>query len=256
VPYKGPFDLPQQYKHFLEKTGQTPKAIVTTPDLKVGRGNTFEATPVKKWGEKRKIKIFEPKTLDKNFIDNLRKENCEVFALCAYGKILPKEILEMPKRGILNVHPSLLPHLRGASPVRTAILNNERKTGVSIIILDDKMDHGPIVAQEEVEIQNDNWPPLLPMLEEKLFRAGGKLLAQNLEKYLEGKINPKPQKDSEATFSKKIEREDGLIDLLKDTPKEIYTKYCALYGWPGIYFINPSTDGGKRKKEFPLYSFY
>lgn len=226
----------------LYKAGYIPSLVVTAPDMKIGRGNIFEAPPVKKWADKHKIPTLQPEKIDAKFLSTLQKEKYDVFILAAYGKILPKELLDMPKYGILNVHPSLLPKLRGPSPIRTAILNNEHETGTSIIVLDEKMDHGPIVAQENIEITD--WPPFLPDLEEKLFRIGGKLLVKILPDYIEEKITPKTQDENKATFCKKIKKEDGLVDLLKDSQKDIWIKYCALYGWPGIYFM----QNGKRIK--------
>ncbi|MDD5721234.1 MAG: methionyl-tRNA formyltransferase [Candidatus Pacebacteria bacterium] len=232
----------------LAEDGYFPSLVVTAPDLKIGRGHHFEAPPVKKWAEAHGIPTLQPKVIDENFLSGVGHPTglmeYDVFVLTAYGKILPQKILNMPKHGILNVHPSMLPRLRGPSPVRSSILNNERDIGATVIILDEKMDHGPIVAQKNVEIDDKDWPPLLPILEEKLFREGGKLLVKVLEDYIKEKITPKPQDESKATYCEKIKKEDGLVDLLNDSPKEIYTKYCALYGWPGIYFIK----NGKRIK--------
>jgi methionyl-tRNA formyltransferase len=228
----------------LEKAGYVPSLVVTSPDLKVGRGNNYEPTPVKKWADAHSISVLQPKVLDESFVNLLQEKESDVFILAAYGKMLPKKILNIPKHGILNVHPSRLPRLRGPSPVRSAILNNERDTGTTVILLDEKMDHGPIVAQEEIKINDKDWPPLLPILEEKLFRLGGRLLVKTMGDYIKGKVIPKPQNESQATYSEKIKKENGLVDLLNDSPKEIYTKYCALYGWPGIYFI----QNGKRIK--------
>ena len=224
------------------KADYLPSLIVTAPDMKVGRGNKFDAPPVKKWANIHHIPTLQPERIDELFLNFLRKEKYDVFILAAYGKILPKELIDMPEHGILNVHPSLLPRLRGPSPIRTAILNNERNTGTSIIVLDEKMDHGKIVAQDSVEITD--WPPFLPDLEEKLFRMGGKLLIKILQDYVNDKITPKTQDEIKATYCKKIKKEDGLINLLKDSAKEIWIKYRALYGWPGIYFM----QNGKRIK--------
>ncbi len=226
----------------LEKENYLPTLVITAPDMKIGRGDVFEAPPVKKWADKYKIPTLQPEKIDRQFINILRKEKYDVFILAAYGKILPKELLDIPTHGILNIHPSLLPRLRGPSPIRTAILNNERETGTSIIILDEKMDHGPIVAQESIEVTD--WPPLLSDLEEKLFRMGGKLLVKILPDYIDDKITPQIQKEDEATFCKKIQKEDGLVDMLRDSPKEMWVKYHAFYGWPGIYFM----QNGKRIK--------
>ncbi len=236
----------------LEEAGYLPSLIVTTPDLKVGRGNNYEPTPVKKWAEAHGIPVLQPEKIDNSLANQLKAISYELFIVAAYGKILPKETLSIPKHGILNIHPSLLPRLRGPSPVRSAILNNERETGVTVIVLDEKMDHGPIVAQEGIEIKDKDWPPLLPDLEEKLFRLGGKLLVKTLNTpsasgtspYVGGGWVGVRQDESKATYCEKIKKEDGLVDLLNDSSKEIYIKYCALYGWPGIYFI----QNGKRMK--------
>lgn len=240
--FLGTPDLAVYVLEELAKADYLPALIVTAPNMKIGRGNVFDSPPVKKWADKHKIPTLQPEKIDEKFLNILHKEQYDVFILAAYGKILPKEFIDMPTHGILNIHPSLLPRLRGPSPIRTAILNNERETGTSIIILDEKMDHGPIVAQENIEIKD--WPPFLPDLEEKLFRLGGKLLTKKLQDYINGKITPKIQDENKATFCKKIKKEDGLIDLLKDSPQNIWVKYRALYGWPGIYFV----QNGKRIK--------
>ncbi|MEK7080965.1 MAG: methionyl-tRNA formyltransferase [Patescibacteria group bacterium] len=228
----------------LAEAGYLPSLVVTTPDIKIGRGNKYDSPPVKKWADAHNIPVLQPEIIDESFLNILRKNEYDIFVLTAYGKMLPKKLLDIPKYGILNTHPSLLPKLRGASPVRSAILNNERITGATVIILDEKMDHGPIVGQESIEIKEKDWPPLLSELEETLFRKGGKLLVKVMEDYVNGKIIPKTQDESKATYSKKIRREDGLVDLEKDPTKDIYNKYCAFYGWPGIYFVK----NGKRIK--------
>ncbi|MBU0999445.1 methionyl-tRNA formyltransferase [Patescibacteria group bacterium] len=228
----------------LAEAGYLPMLVITAPDLKVGRGNHYDSPPVKKWAETRGIPTLQPSAIDESFINLLSEKEYDVFILTAYGKILSKKILTIPKHGILNIHPSMLPRLRGPSPVKSAILNNERNTGTTIIVLDEKMDHGPIITQESVETKDKDWPPLLPILEEKLFRLGGKLLVKVIKDYIKEKITPKPQDESRATYCEKIKKEDGLVDLLNDSPKEIYIKYCAFFGWPGIYFIK----NGKRIK--------
>lgn len=241
------FGTPELAVYVLEElaeAGYFPALVVTSPDLKVGRGQHYNSPPVKKWAEAHNIPVLQPEVVDESFINLLQEKDYDIFILTAYGKMLPRKILNIPKHGILNVHPSMLPRLRGPSPVRSAILNNERDTGTTIIVLDEKMDHGPIVIQESIGLKDKDWPPLLPILEEKLFRKGGKLLVQVIENHIKGKIIPKPQDESRATYCEKIKKADGLVDLLKDSPREIYIKYCALYGWPGIYFIK----NGKRIK--------
>lgn len=123
--------------------------------------------------------------------------------VAAYGQILPKEILDIPQYGFINIHPSLLPKYRGASPLQAAILNNESETGVSIMLMDEKMDHGPILAQEKILIkENYNIRNLL----DKSFHIGSALLLKILPDYLNGKLEPKPQDHNKATFTKLIKR--------------------------------------------------
>ena len=220
----------------LSAAGLMPSLIVTAPDKPQGRKLLITPPPVKRWADEHGIPALQPETLDDAFLNTLREENAEVFALAAYGKILPKELLEMPKHGIVNVHPSLLPKFRGASPVRSAILTDERETGVSVMLLDEKMDHGPIIAQASIEIEKEDWPPPGRILEEMLAREGGKLLAEVLPEWVAEKITPEPQDDTKASVCKKIKKEDGLIDLSAD-PYQNFLKIRAFDGWPGAYFF-------------------
>jgi methionyl-tRNA formyltransferase len=187
--------------------------------------------------------VLQPETINEALLNALRAGSYEVYVLAAYGKILPKNILDLPKRGILNIHPSLLPKFRGASPVRAAILGNVPETGVTIIRLDEKMDHGPIVAQAKINIEMADWPPPGRVLEEMLAREGGKLLAEVLQDYVAGGITPEPQDDSKATYCKKIVKEDGLLKLTDD-PYQNFLKIRAFDGWPGAYFF--AEKGGKQ----------
>ncbi len=149
--------------------------------------------------------------------------------VASFGKILPKEYLEIPRRGFLNAHPSLLPELRGSSPIQNLILEN-KQPGVTIIKMDEKMDHGPILAQEKVFIEP--WPDHYAKVEEKLARAGGRLLA----KILPNLPTPTPQDDSLATYCKLVKKEDGLLDLNDDAEKNL-RKVLAYSRWPGAYFF-------------------
>ena len=171
----------------------------------------------------------------------------QLFIVAAYGKILPKDLLQIPKHGSLNVHPSLLPKFRGASPVRSAILENVPETGVTLMLMDEKMDHGPIIAQAKTTIALEDWPPHARILEEMLAREGGTLLAEVLPDWILGKITPEPQDDTKATFCKKIKKEDGLIDLSAD-PYANYLKIRAFDGWPGTFFFEKRADKDIRVK--------
>ena len=166
----------------------------------------------------------------------MKIENLEpnLIILSAYGQIIPKEILKIPKYGCLNIHPSLLPKYRGPSPIQTAILNGDEKTGVTIFIMDEKIDHGPIVAQKELEIKNYNFKTL----SKKLANLGADLLIEILPKYLAGEMKPIPQDDSKATYTKIIKKEDGKINWQKSA-EEIERMTRAFTLWPGTYtYIN------------------
>jgi methionyl-tRNA formyltransferase len=188
---------------------------------------------VKVWAEERNIPVLQPEKLNEEFSKKLQAINCKLFVVVAYGKIIPKHILEIPKYGTLNVHPSLLPRLRGASPIQSAILGEE-KTGVSIMLLDEEMDHGPIVAQKEYACSK--WPPKASELEIALAKLGGEMLAETLPEYIAGRITPVPQDHSQATFTKKIQKEDGLLHLSDNNLKN-FRKIQAFNIWPRAYFF-------------------
>ena len=215
----------------LEATSLVPSLVVTMPDEKKGRGLALTPPPVKTWAETHSIPVLQPVVFTDEIIGILKKGAFDVFIVVAYGKILNKEVLDLPRRGTLNVHPSLLPRLRGPSPIRSAILNDERHTGVSIILLDEEMDHGPIVAQKPV---TTDWPPHASELERALMQAGGKLLAQILPQWVAGHIEAREQNHDLATYSEKIEKEDGLLDLNADGYKNLL-KIRAYEGWPVTY---------------------
>ena len=216
----------------LENAGFVPSLIVTRPDAPVGRGKVLTSPPVALWAKERNISLLQPAKITDNFIAELRKQEWDVFVVAAYGKILPQALLDIPMHGTLNVHPSLLPHLRGPSPIRSAILNDERDVGVTIIALDAEMDHGPIVEQEFVDISH--WPPHARELEDLLAHEGGRLLAGALLSWVRGEIAAQEQDHAQATYCKPIKKEDGLIDLSAD-PYQNLIKIRAFEGWPGTY---------------------
>lgn len=219
----------------LKKCGVIPDLMVTAPDKPKGRKLIITPPPVKIWAQEHNVPFLQPEKLDDALRSTLHDLRSTLFIVASYGKIIPKSILDIPKHGSLNVHPSLLPKLRGASPIQSAILTEE-KTGVTIMLLDEKMDHGPIIAQEEVPIAS--WPPKESVLEKILADAGGKLLANIIPKWLEGKIEPKEQEHERATYTKKFTKEDGLIDLSSD-PVANFRKILAFDVWPRAYFFAP-----------------
>ncbi|TSC67484.1 MAG: methionyl-tRNA formyltransferase [Parcubacteria group bacterium Gr01-1014_73] len=221
------------------QAGLLPKIIITTPDKPKGRGLKLTPPPVKLWALTNKIDFVQPEKLDNEFILGIRNLELEIGVVASYGKIISKNILEIPKRGMLNVHPSLLPKYRGASPIQVQILNDEKNIGVTLILMDEKMDHGPILASREFSIYNfqfSNESLTAKELSKKLAAEGGKLLAETLPKWLAGEIKPIPQDESRATFCPKIFKENGLIDL-NVNPRQNFLKIQAFVGWPSAYFF-------------------
>jgi methionyl-tRNA formyltransferase len=191
--------------------------------------------PVKVWAEKNNIPCLQPEDLhEAAFLEKLARVKAKLFVVVAYGKIIPKEVLGIPEKGSLNIHYSLLPKYRGASPIESAILNDDRHTGVSILLLDEKMDHGPIVAEVPVDVPY--WPPTGLELRDWCNKAGAKLLAETIPLWVSGKITAHEQDHTKATRASKISKEDGLIDLAGD-PYKNFLKIQAYAGWPGTYFF-------------------
>ncbi len=215
----------------LELKGYIPRVIVTAPDAPKGRKLVITPSEVRVWAEKRSIPVLTPKTLkDGVFKELIAPYECDLFIVAAYGKIIPKDVLDIPKFGTLNVHPSLLPKFRGSSPIESAILSDEKHTGVTIMALDEELDHGPIVAQRERIIKD--WPPRGSELTKDLAHFGGALLAEIIPEWLNGR-NATPQDHSRATFTKKITKEDGLIDLSGDQ----LANYKKIMAYDGGYFF-------------------
>ncbi len=225
----------------LKEAGFIPTCIITAPDRPKGRKLVMTPTEVKVWADKNSIPTLTPEKLDDTFCDGLRSTECDLFIVASYGKIIPQRALDIPKYKTLNVHPSLLPLLRGATPLETAILEDRRETGVSIMLMDAQMDHGPLVAQEKIHIAN--WPPSAEALGRLLGTIGGILLSKNITPWIAGDIKTVDQDHTKATFTKKILKEDGLIDLSGDH-RSNYLKFHAYKGWPTSYFFVES-DGKK-----------
>jgi len=216
----------------LEAAGHLPALVITAPDAPRGRKLELAPPATKTWALARSIEVLQPETVHSHILQNMRMLGLDVGIVCDYGKILPKELLDIPKHGFLNVHPSLLPRLRGASPIRTAILHNENPTGVTVMQVDEKMDHGPIVAQKKIDVPH--WPVKNSQLEKMLLTEGGKLLAQVLPHYIAGDIEAREQNHDVATYCEKIEKEDGFLDLAADPYKNLL-KIKAFEGWPSTY---------------------
>ncbi|MDD5032657.1 MAG: methionyl-tRNA formyltransferase [Candidatus Pacebacteria bacterium] len=211
-----------------------PALIITAPDKPKGRGMKMAPSPAKAWAEKNCINHIEPSSLKKDpeIAIKLSEMNPDLFVVASYGKILPKEILDVPRKGTLNVHPSLLPKLRGASPIQGAILSGEKETGVTIMLMDEKMDEGPILAKQKLEFPIANLR--FSELEQELAEFGGKILTETIPKWLNDKITPQPQDHSQATYTKLIKKEDGEINW-SEPAEAIFRKIRAYTPWPGAY---------------------
>jgi methionyl-tRNA formyltransferase len=227
----------------LKKEGFIPSLIVTSPDKPAGRKLVLTPSPVKSWAIENNIKFITPiKLRDEEVYNILKSEDSDLFIVAAYGKIIPQNILDIPKHKTINVHPSKLPLLRGPSPIESAITEGLCETTVSIMELDSEMDHGPIIIQDEEGIRwiKDN-PPKGSVLEEKLSHIGSKLLIEIIPKWINGEIIAKEQDHEKATYCRKITKEDGLIDI-NGVPFISISKIRAYDEWPGAYFFLKHTD--------------
>jgi methionyl-tRNA formyltransferase len=202
--------------------------VITQPDKPVGRKQELQPSPVKILAEKNNIEVNQPKSL-KDY--ELRTKNWELAITAQYGMLIPENIINTPKFGTLNVHTSLLPKYRGASPIQSAIINGEAETGVTIMKMDKGMDTGDIILQKTLKIAPDD---TYPTLDEKLAKTGILALLEAIPGLVSGTLQPQPQDNSKATTCHQLTREDGKIDWNKTTDK-IYNIYRGLTPWPGIW---------------------
>ena len=206
-------------------------AVYTQPDRPIGRSSEPMPPAVKIRAQKHDIAVYQPEKVSETTIEQIKSFKPDLIVVFAFSHIIPKEILEIPKHGCVNIHPSLLPLWRGASPVSFAILNGEKKTGVSYMLMDEKLDHGPIIHQIEHDIPAG-------ITTNKLTEDLATIAAQNLSKtlidFVEGKLEPKPQDDSKATVSKELNKEDGKINWNKPA-QVIINQINAFTPWPGTY---------------------
>ena len=221
----------------LYQAGITPNLIVCSPDRKAGRGLSVTKPPVKEWAEKHDVEVFQPESYkDESVRQKLAETEWDLFVVVAYNFILPKWLLEIPIRGSLNVHPSLLPELRGPSPIRTAILeNNPDAIGVTVMLLDEKMDTGPILEQEAY--LPEQWPIEGTELDEKLADIGGSLLAEVIPAWLDDALSPQEQDHDSATYTKVFNKGENELDLDPlHLPKgdDAVAILSKIYAWQGI----------------------
>jgi len=212
----------------LVEAGLPVAAVVTKPDAAKGRGKKLTAPAVKVYAETHNIPVWQPTRL-KEITEDIQKLDNPVGVLVSYGKIIPKKTLELFTPGIINVHPSLLPKYRGPSPIESAIVNRDNKTGVTIMCLVSAMDAGPIYQQVPYAL---DFTETKPELYDTLFTLGTNLLVSKLPAILSGELQPIPQDDSEATYCALLSKEDGNLDLTALTPGEAEARVRAYLGYP------------------------
>ena len=233
ITYLGTPNFSKRVLHELLKEIDV-NAIVTGKDKPRGRGQKKKPTAVKSLAKEKNIVVYHG--LDKVI------EKTDLVLVAAYGQIISEENLKKPKYGFLNVHPSLLPKYRGPTPLQAAILNGDDKTGVTIIQMDEKIDHGPILAQQQVDLSGSEY---YRDLEKELSTLGGRLLSSVVSEWVDGNIKPKPQNHSKATHTTLLNKDDGRIDW-KESATLIERKVRAYNPWPGSY----SCLNGKNLKIF------
>ncbi|MEK7627469.1 MAG: methionyl-tRNA formyltransferase [Patescibacteria group bacterium] len=224
-------------------------AVVTQPDREAGRGYEKNTSPIKEMALKYGLKILQPERVkDAEFIKILKEMSPELNIVCSYGKIIPEEIIEIPKHKTINIHPSLLPKYRGSSPIQTAILNGDKETGITIMLMDKEMDHGPIIKNIKLKIKNYETIICQELLE-YLAEKSADLLIKTLPDWLAEKITPREQNHNEASFTKIFIKENGKIYWNK-TSDEIDRQVRALNPWPGTFCFwhNHETETTTRLK--------
>lgn len=221
-----------------------PTLVITAPDRPAGRKQILTPPPVKILAEKYGIPVLQPEKI-KNYKFTIESYEPDLIVIAAYGQILPKEILEMPKYGCLNLHPSLLPRWRGASPIQFTILTGDKETGATIILMDGKMDHGPILANSKLLIANSKIT--YGQLSKELAELGAKLIIKTIPKWVKGEIKPVPQDESKVTYTKILKKEDGRIDWEKPA-EEIERQIRAFEKWPGSFCFWPKNSQKIRLK--------
>lgn len=203
--------------------------VVTTPDSPQGRKKILTPSPIALYAQEHNIPVFQPENFQLR-TSNFALPKADLFVTAAYGKLIPQEILNLPRLGSLNIHPSLLPKYRGTSPIQSAILNGDKETGVTIMLMDAKFDSGPILAQKKIQLQGDE---TFKSLHTDLFQLAADLLPSTIEQWSNETIKAIPQDKSKATYCKKITKEDGFFDIDNPPEKNVLDRMIrAYYPWP------------------------
>lgn len=226
-------DIATVFLDALTAAGMPPALVVTAPDRPAGRGMELKRPPVAQWASEHGIPLLQPEKIDAAFIEEIRARGpWDVFLVIAYGAIFPQQLIELPQHQTLNVHFSLLPRWRGASPVESPILTGDTETGCAIQVMRAKLDTGPVVALEKTPIGENE---TAPELRTRLGEIGSRLLVDTLPRYVAGELTATEQDDAAMTYAKKMKKEDG--DITHDDDVTRWRKYRAYYDWPGTFFF-------------------
>jgi methionyl-tRNA formyltransferase len=206
--------------------------VATQPDKAKNRGKKIQYTPVKEKALEHNIKVLQPEKVRGNeeFLEELKDYRPDIIVVVAYGQILPKEVLELPKYGCINVHASLLPRLRGAAPIQRAIIEGDEETGVTIMQMSEGLDTGDMLAKESIKIGTMNYS----MLHDALAEIGARLMVYTLDLIEEGKISPEPQDDSKSSYAKMVFKQEGKIDFTRQ-PEAVERLIRGFDPWPGAF---------------------
>ncbi len=237
IVFMGTPDFAKESLQKITEAGHNILAVVTNPDKPKGRGMKMIASPVKEYATQRNFTIYQPEKVRKNeeFLNEIKKLNPDVICVVAYGKILPQELLNIPKLGCINVHGSLLPKYRGAAPIQWAVLNGDKTTGITTMYMDSGMDTGDIILKKEVEINDDE---TTGELWNNLSKIGGELLVETLKLVEEGKA-PRQKQGEDFTMAPMLEKEMAKINWEEKTAKEIKNLVRGLNPIMGAYtFLN------------------
>ena len=235
IVFMGTPDFARDSLSAIYDAGHEIPAVVTVPDKPKGRGMKLIPCEVKEYAVEKNIKVYQPEKLreNKEIVDILKDINPDVICVVAYGKIIPKEILEIPKYGCVNVHPSLLPQYRGSAPIQWAILNGDKETGVTTMYLDEGMDSGDIILQTKTPIDKDETSG---ELWDRLSKIGAELLVETLEK-IENKTAPRIKQPKEFTLAPMLEKSQAKIDWESKTAEEIKNLVRGLNPIMGAYSV-------------------
>ena len=222
------FALPSLEK--LLAHGHQVVGVVTQPDRPRGRGKNIQPPPLKEFALSRGLAIYQPLHVkEPGFLDVLARLQPEVIIIVAFGQIIPPQIISLPSYGCINLHASLLPQYRGAAPIHRAIINGETKTGVTTMLINEKLDEGDILLQETIPIRKED---NAGTLHDRLAKQGADLLVKTLALLVQGKLKPQPQDHSRATFAPPLRREDEIIDWSKPA-RAIFNHTRGMDPWPG-----------------------